>query len=197
MNDRRALIILLALFVILVALVALTGQQPAQTVIIESTTTSTAEALPEGSLLRVFPDLAVLDIQAVRLEDLSENRELTLARDSQGSWTAPELEGEGELDTDAASSIARTLVLLPYARSINILPDTDFAVYGLSPTPQMLLQILLVDGSSHVVAIGDLSTTNHTYYALVDERDEIFQIEMGPVDFLKNLIFQPPIRLTN
>lgn len=198
MRNRLALLGLLVAFVGLAALTALTSQKPADTS--ELTATAEAEVTPEatleaGSLLRIFPDLRVLDIQAIRLEDLSSGEVLTLVRDSDGTWTAPDL--EGTLDETAASNIARTLVLLPYARSINILPDTEFEAYDLAPTPRLMFQILKTDGESHVIAIGGLLDSETAYYTLVDERDEIFQTERGAVDFLKNQIGTPPIRLTN
>jgi hypothetical protein len=195
MNSRRNLSLLFGLFAILAILVILTSQEPETAGMPQPTAAETAESLPEGTLLRVFPDLTVLDIQAIRLEDLNAGQELTLARDTNGRWTAPDL--EGELDTEAASNVARTLVLLPYARSINIVPDTQFEDYGLAPRPQLLFQILEVDGASHAIAVGNLSDAGHSYYSVVDERDEIYQLERGAVDFLKNLISTMPIRLTN
>jgi hypothetical protein len=198
MKNRILFLSLLAVFVVLAALTALTGQRPNTP--IESAATAEAEATPEatieaGDLLRIFPDLRVLDIQAIRLQDLESSAELTLVRDTDGTWTAPDL--EGTLDETAASNIARTLVLLPYAHSTNILPDTEFEAYDLAPTPRLLFQILKADGESHVIAIGGLLESEAAYYTLVDERDEIFQTERGAVDFLKNQIGTPPIRLTN
>jgi hypothetical protein len=197
MKNRLALVILLGLFITLAVLVALTGQPTSDPSAITATPagpTPTPE-FQKGSLLRIFPDLRVLDIQAIRLEDLSTGSQLTLLRDEQGNWTAPDL--NDPLDETAASNIARTLVLLPYGRSINILPETDFKDYGLAPTPHLLFQILKVDGESHVIAVGSLTETEAAYYTLVDERDEIFQVERGAADFLKNQIGTPPIRLTN
>jgi hypothetical protein len=198
MKNRIALLVLLGAFVVLAALTALTGQrsnnasESAMTAEVEATAEATIEA---GDLLRIFPDLRVLDIQAIRLQDLESSAELTLVRDTDGTWTAPDL--EGALDETAASNIARTLVLLPYAHSTNILPDTEFEAYDLAPTPRLLFQILKADGESHVIAIGGLLESEAAYYTLVDERDEIFQTERGAVDFLKNQIGTPPIRLTN
>ncbi len=196
MSRRGTLPILLVIFAALAVLVMLTSQQPVPITELEATVEATEEnLLLEGSLIRLFPDLAVLDMEALRLEDLVNNHELTLVRASDGSWTAPNL--EGELDVDAVSSIARTLALLPYGRSVNILTDTDFTDYGLAPRPRFLFQIIKTDDTSHVIAVGSLTEAGHAYYALVDERDEIFQVERGPIDFLTNLIYPAPIRLTN
>lgn len=193
MTNARTLIFFLALFVVLAAIVFLQENEEAPPP--PPTPTITPEFEFQGTLLRVFPELAVLDIQAVRLEDLTTDSQLTLARDDEGQWTAPGL--EGELDTSAASSIARTIVLLPYGRSINILNNTEFSDYGFNPAGQMQIQVLKLDGSSHVIAVGGLTDSEASYYTLVDERDEIFEVERGPVDFLRNHILSPPINLTN
>ena len=157
---------------------------------------ATADAPPSGSLLRVFPELAVLDMEAIRLEDIATRQNLTLVRDEQGNWTIP-----GSTDvvdgTEAASGIARTLAIFPYSRSLNILTDTDFDAYGFSPNGELLFQIIKTDGSSHIIAIGNLTEDEQAYHTLVDDRDEIFQVERGPIDFLRSFIFSPPINLTN
>ena len=93
----------------------------------------------------------------------------------------------------AASAIARTFALLPYGRSINIVADTDLSAYGFTETPHLLFQIILVDGGGHVIAVGGLTPDGSAYYALVDERDEIFLLERGPVDFLDGYIQSPPL----
>lgn len=188
MSNNRTLILLAIIFAVLSALVAL--QSDSATI---STPSSTPTPQPQasGTLLRVFPDLAVLDMQGIRLEDIASGQNLTLIRDEQGNWHIPD--SIGVLDENSASSIARTLAIFPYARSLNILSDTDFNDYGFAPTGQLLFQIIKSDSSSHIIAIGNLTEEEQTYYALVDDRDEIFQVERGPIDFLRNFIFSPPV----
>ena len=194
MNSPRTLILLGVVFAGLVIFTILSGREPASQTTIPPTPTDPAETLPSGSLLRVFPDMRVIDIQAIRIDDPINDRNFTLVRDEQGNWTAPDL--DAELDDEQVRNIARTIVLLPYARSINIVPETDFEDYGLTQTPRLLLQILNLDGASHVIAVGNLIDSERAYYVLVDERDEIFQVERGAIDFLRNFVLSPPIRLT-
>lgn len=194
MMQRRNLLILGAVFVLLLAVLLLQNASapPAPPPLPLATQEPTpAEAL----LLRVFPDLRVLDIHAIQLENPQTGEELTLQRDTSGQWTAPNL--EGEVDTNTATNIARTIVLLPYSRSINILPDTDLNDYGFGQTGQFLIQVLLSSGEGHGVIIGALDENDPVYYALVDDRDEIFRIERGPIDFLSEMLKSDPIRLTN
>ena len=84
-------------------IVLLQGERGAPAVV--PTPTPAASPTPLG-LLRVFPQMAVLDIQGIRLENPTTGDSFTIARDDSGNWTAP---GQGgELDTQAASSIALT-----------------------------------------------------------------------------------------
>jgi hypothetical protein len=196
MTRRRGfplLPVLLVLFAALAALALLQGSQP-PAALPPAPTVTVSPALspvPTGTLLRVFPDLAVRDMQAIRLQDTVNDRSFTLSRAADGTWTAPE--ADGTLDTEAASAIARTFALLPYARSINIVSDTDLSAYGFSETPRLLFQIVLTDGSGHVIAVGDLTADGSAYFGLVDERDEIYLLERGPVDFLSGYIQFPPL----
>lgn len=189
MNNYRTLVALLIIFVALAALITLQGE-PETTPIPLPTATPPPQPQTDGTLLRVFPDLAVLDMQAIRLENLTSGDRFTLVRNEQGHWTAPD--SDGELNPDTASSIARTLALFPYTRSLNILSDTDFSDYGFKPSGQLLFQIVTADGGAHVIAVGDLTETELAYYTLVDNRDEIFQVERGPVEFLHNFIASAP-----
>ncbi len=194
MMQRRNLLILSAVFALLLAVLLLQNASTPPVpppLPLETQAPTPAEAL----LLRVFPDLRVLDIQAIQLEDPQTGEELTLQRDASGQWTTPIL--EGELDTDMATSIARTIVLLPYGRSINILPDTDLNAYGFGETGQFLIQVILSNGEGHGVIVGALHESDPVYYALVDDRDEIFRLERGAIDFLIEMLKSDPIRLTN
>ena len=199
MRSRGGVLILLVVFVGLALLVASQNASlppaPEPVQFTETPQITGTPALESGTLIRAFPDLTVLNIQAIRLQDLKNDKELTLSRDSDGNWIAPDL--QGELDSEAVTNIARTLVLFPYARSINILQDTKFTDYGFDPDPQLMFHILQADGQTHTIAIGGLTATEEAYHALIDERDEIFQIERGPVEFLRKYIIAPPIRLTN
>ena len=196
MNNRRVIPLLIGAFIVLAVAAAL------QTVLGNSTPPAptldpeqTESPLASGTLLRIFPELAVLDIQAVRIENPTTDQSLTLVRDAEGNWTAPGL--DGTLDESSASDIARTLVLLPYGRSLNIVADTELSEYGIAPNPAYLISAVLQNGDSHVIAVGKIADADPVYYALVDERDEIFEIERGAIDFLTNFLNSPPVNLTN
>lgn len=194
MNNRRLIPVLLAVFIIL-AIAAFLQSRDANNVPITPTPDATEDPFTSGTLLRVFPDLTVLDIQAVRIDNPTADVSLMLVRDANGQWTAPEI--DGTLDAGSASDIARTIILLPYGRSINIVPATNLNDYGLAPDPQYLISVVLQNGAGHIVAVGKIADAAPVYYAVVDERDEIFEIERGAIDFLTNFLNSPPVNLTN
>lgn len=192
MMSRRSIMVLLVIFILMAIAVLIQNSQTTETVpqVIAVTSTPEITAIPTGMLLRVFPELAVLDIQAIRLEAPASGHTFTISRSVDGAWTTPD--ERTSLQDGDASAIARTLVLLPYARSINITLDTDFAAYGFEDGPRLLFQIIMRDGSGHAVAVGALAPDNATYFALVDERDELYLIERGPVDYLNGYVQSAP-----
>jgi hypothetical protein len=195
MIPRRRLLLLIGAFISLVAVAFLQGRSnvPQPTAIPPTVEAATTPTLPP--LLRIFPEMTVLDIQAIRIEDPNSGEFITLTRDESDNWIAPDV--AGELDADTASDIARTIVLLPYSRSINITSQTVLSDYGFDPNGQLFVSLVMKNGDGHVLAIGTLSETDPVYFALLDERDEIFEVERGPVEFLRNFLFSPPLNLTN
>jgi hypothetical protein len=178
--NRRGLLVLLLIFIgLIVAAVA-------QTQIIPGPDTP-----PTPFLTRVFPDLSVLEIQAVRLREPASGQNLTISRDSSGSWISSF--EDAALDADAASSIAQTIVLLPYQRTLPLTDETDLEEFGFQPTLSLGIEILLVNGTSHAVAVGGLSGSLVTYYALADDRPEVILIERAPIDYLLTLLRTPPL----
>lgn len=192
MNNNRLFPLLLGTFIVL-AIAAVVQNTIGNSAL--PTPEQTESPLASGTLLRVFPDLAVLDIQAVRIDDPTADQSFTIVRDANGNWTAPEV--TGTLDAGAASDIARTIILLPYGRSINILPDTDLSEYGIAPDPEYLISVILQSGDAHIIAVGKIADDDPIYYAVVDERDEILEVERGAIDFLTNFLDSPPVNLTN
>lgn len=185
MRNRRTLFLFIIIFAALV-IVAYLQTRPAPP--------PPATAVPTPFLERIFPELAVLDIQAIRLEDPADGRVFTISRGPTGEWTAPD--SEGVLDAGAATQIARTIALLPYQRTLEITDETDLAEFGFDPNAQLFIQIVRMDGSANIVAVGGLTTSQVAYYSLVDEREELYLIESGPIRFLLDFLDTPPLNLT-
>jgi hypothetical protein len=131
------------------------------------------------------------DIQAVRLRDPRGSSSFIIARDGNGVWTAPG--SSGTLNTGAAEIIAKTVALLPYMNTSPIDASTKLSDFGFNPEGQFAIEVVLLDGSGHSIAIGSLSASQVTYYALVDERAEVLFLERAPVDYLATQLNKPPL----
>lgn len=170
---RRQTVLLLLL--VFIALAAATYWQNRQS--------SQVAPTPQIQFERVFPDLKVLDIGAIRLQDPTTNATFTLSRGEGGEWQA--LDVEGELNTETATLIARTMVLFPYEYTLPMPADDDLAAYGFNPNGNLLIQIVQINGEAHAVAIGRLTPSAASYYAVVDDREELYVIDRAPVEFLR------------
>ena len=184
MRRQRSLILLGIAFVLMFA--ALVWQQREQ-----EQQAAAPTPFPTPHLDRVFPELEVLAIQAVQLGVPGMERTLTLTRAEDGTWNAIGM--DGELDAEAATAIARTLALLPYSQRFDIDDDTDLRQFGFRPAGDFFIQFITVFGDEHIVAVGEPSFEGPTYYALVDDRPQVYLLERGPVDFLVNHYMDPPV----
>jgi hypothetical protein len=61
------------------------------------------------------------------------------------------------------------------------------------PNPVISVEFVQVDGTSHALAIGFRTPSETGYYALVDNRPEIYILERAPVDFLISVLRSPPV----
>jgi hypothetical protein len=146
---------------------------------------------PTPTFQRLFTDLAIDDLQAIELRMPTYEQPLIFVREPDGSWSAPDI--IGELDQEAVSNMAATLVILPYRRTFSIDADTDLGQYGISPTPDFIVQFITFNGEQHSIAFGDPSFESLTFYTLVDDRQQVYLVERPPVDYLVTNFINPPI----
>lgn len=140
----------------------------------------------------VFPEVKVLDLLTINLRDPNFDLTFTLSRVADGTWTAPD--AAGSLDTAIATQIAQTVVLLPFERSFPIDNAADLTQYGFNPNGALFVEFVLTDGTQHVLAVGGLlPERDQGYYALVDDRPDIYIIPRGPLDFLIQNLYNPPL----
>jgi hypothetical protein len=184
--NRRLLIILGVVFIALAAITILQNRQ----------LTVENAAIPTEARFASFVgrdlDMTVLDIQAIRLRDPQTEGEFVISRDTTGNWTSPN--SEGSLDADAASNIAKTVVLMPYQQTVALTDSTDLTQYGFRPEGILSVEVLLTqDDSGHVIAVGTLSPSGLEYYVLIDDQPQLFLMERGAVDYLITQLTQPPL----
>jgi hypothetical protein len=184
MTNRRIVWILLVVFVLLVAATMLQKResQPEPT---EPT------PVPTASFTRLFPDMAVLDIQAIRLMNPNTGVTFDISREADGTWIA--LDGDGVLDQSAARSVAEAIVLMPYGRSLPLTDETNLQDFGFDPKGLLFVVVLLADGRQHAMAVGGLTPSKEEHYVVADEREEIFLVPRGPIDLLIKTFVSPPL----
>jgi hypothetical protein len=177
--SRRLLAILALIFFGLLGLVMIQSAQPAPL------------PTPDRTVTRLFPELTVLDIAAVRLRDPNSNASFIISRAADGTWTAPD--HSGELDAATATNIARTIVLMPVERRLPLSAGANLRDYGFRPYGRLSIEVLRGDGGSHAIAVGGLVPSNLAYYALVDDEPDIALITRGAIDYLITLVRDQPV----
>lgn len=197
--SRRTLIVLLVAFGGLVAIALSQTQQQQLTSsgaensgVPNAQPTTNAEAVLSGyELLGKRLDMTTSDLSAIRLRDPELKLTFALSRDSSGNWTAPER--DGVLDQTAANNIAKTVVLLPYEKTIEVKPDTALSDFGFIPDGIFSIEILLTNNISHAVVIGGFTPSGESYYGLVDDKKEIYVFERRAIDYLLIQLNKPPL----
>ena len=174
-TGRRTLIGLAAVFAVLLVVN-----------IIQSGESSKPRRLP---FERVYPTMDDDDVQAVRLRAPSTNTTFTITRAPDGRWLTPD--HEGTLDQNAAVVIARTIALLPYDRTVPQMGD--LSDYGFESEGTMTLEAIMTSGETHGVLVGARAPSDSVYYALVDDRPEIYLIHRAAIDFLISQLRTPPV----
>jgi hypothetical protein len=141
----------------------------------------------------IFPDVKVLDILTINLRDPNTGRIFNIRRAEDGTWTAPGTERMGTLDTEAATQIAQTVVLMPFERKLPTDATTDLSQYGFTPGV-LFVEFVLVDQTSHILAVGGaLPERDQGLYVLVDDQPEIYVVPRGPLDFLVKKLNELPL----
>jgi hypothetical protein len=186
--NRRFIVILGVVFMGLVLLTVWQNRPPA------------AEVPPAGSIDGVpLPEvfigqqinLTVDSIQAIRLRNPADGSSFIISRGAGTSWLSPEL--EGQLDQQTALLIARTVVIAPIERSEPIEIGADLSQFGFTPEGNLSIEVLKLDGTGHVIAVGALAANEVTYYVLVDSLPRIFLVTRGAVDYLRQQLTNPPL----
>lgn len=172
MNNRRTLLVFAVIFFGLIVVTLIVQNRP-QT-----------PAVPDVTpfFFRVYPDLNAEDVQALRIQNLITGEELSIARDEENRWTSPE--GIGEVNQETANNLALTLTLLPYTQTLANPSTADLESFGLRPRPVLLISAVTSDGQGIAVAIGNRTLPNTSYYAIIDDRPDVYVLERAAVDYL-------------
>jgi hypothetical protein len=179
MKPNRTLILLLMVFVALAAVVAYQNAQRQAEL-----------SRPIPLTNAVFSSFVADDIQAIRLRSPESGESFSIVRAGDGTWTS---DSSGTLVQDEANGIARTMVAMTYDGSFTLPEGQNLTTYGFTPEGVLSVEIVLSSGESHAVAVGYRTPTEENYYAIVDDRTEVYLILRAPVDYLISRLKSPPI----
>jgi len=179
MKTNRTPLILVAVFVGLAALL-----------MVQNSASNRPE--PTSTLLgnAIFRDFAPDDIQAIRLRSPESGESFSIVRADDGTWTS---DSSGTLVQEEANGIARTMVAMTYNSTFALPDGQNLTTYGFTPEGVLAVEIVLSSGESHAVAVGYRTPTEDNYYAIVDDRTELYLIMRAPVDYLISRLKSPPI----
>jgi hypothetical protein len=183
--NRRFIGALLLIFGVLVV-IRLLQLNPAP-----APTQPPAQATSSYAFLGLRINLPLSDIQAVRLRDPASNKSFTISRALDESWIAPE--SQGRLDQAAASNIAKTVVLMPYSRTIPQAQQAKLSDYGFGDKGTLSVEVVTRNNQGHALAVGSLTTSQLEYYVLVDTLPDVFIVDRRPVDYLLVQLRNPPL----
>ena len=195
--NRRTLLILLLAFVVLVVISLLQTRHslaPGSEATVDPSIQSATNAAAFYSAYTIMGktlSMTVEDIKAIRLRDPQSQKTFAISRDSAGNWTAPN--NPGKLDLTAASLIAKTVVLLPYDKTIEVKPDTLLSDFGFLPDGIFSIEVLLRGDKTHAIVIGNLNNSETSYYGLVDDKKVIYVMERRAIDYLLIQLNKPPL----
>jgi len=178
MNNSRPVFVLLVILGLLIA-VALWQARP-QTIV---ASTPIVDPRLAQTVFRGFtPD----QIQALRIDDPTSDRDLILERDGESGWRLAGVENPDALDPVVADNIARTIAFIPYSERLPAINSDQYVHFGLtSETFWLQIQVILVTMETRSIVIGNLVPgTENGYYALVDEEDDVYILDRGAVEFL-------------
>lgn len=171
------------LLVILGVLVAVAALQSASLAAPRTAPTATADPRDVQTVFRhITPEV----IHALRIDDPRSERDLILENDGQGSWRLVGVPNPTALDPVVAANIAKTVAFIPYVQILPPEDARDLAHFGLtSETFWLQIQVILTTMETRNIVVGHLVPGSRDgYYALVDERAEVYVLNRGAVDYL-------------
>ncbi|MCS6834522.1 MAG: DUF4340 domain-containing protein [Anaerolineae bacterium] len=142
---------------------------------------ATSTAVPSAETVRYVYDWPAEQILAL-VVDVRGVAPMELQREA-GVWFSPAT--QALVDQQAAEGVARTLAQLPILSQLDEVPPERYAEFGLSrESLQMFIQVVRTDGTPHALVVGDRAPDQRSYYVLVDDRPQIYQVLRDPLEFL-------------
>lgn len=181
MKQQRMFIIL----VVILGVVMIAGAL--QSVLMNRPSSEAPVNQDEATINRVFDGWGANNVFAIQIYDPVAQVGLTITRNNEDLWQLVEF--SGLLTQEEGDLAAASMAYFPQVRTLEEIEPDNYADFGLTQDDlTMLVSVILKDGSEHSVAVGDLTAAGDSFYALVDERPNLYIIEAGPVAFYTQLL---------
>jgi hypothetical protein len=179
-NQRTFLTVLGVLFMVLL------GVALAQTISLNNTfNASLTPTLDQRIVNSLFREWNEDNVVAVRLDDPINDIDMVINRVNTTQW---QLQGEAveQINQETLNLIVKTVAYIPFTDILTDIPDTNLSNFALTEDLIWLqIQVILDNNDTHVIALGArVPTVDGGYYALVDERSEVFVLNRGAIDYL-------------
>jgi hypothetical protein len=171
------------LIVVLVALIAVAAYQTLPQPDIAAISTQSADV---RDTQLVFGNFDTSQMQALRVDDPTSEVDLILERDDDQTWRLVGLPESIFLDPVVTDNIAKTIAFMPYTELLGgVLPE-EYVNFGLTNESIWLqIQVILKTGETYNIAVGgQIPTSESGYYALVEDREALYVLNRGAIEFL-------------
>jgi len=148
---------------------------------------STVDATPTSETRYLF-DRDGGQISSIEIKSAA-GESVKMKRSSDNSWSMEQPAG-AEADQGAVEAAATQVAALKIVDEL----DGDPADFGLD-SPGYIISIVFKESGLHTLEIGDTTPTNNGYYIRLDDGG-IFNVDLGGIDSLTNLVTFPPILTT-
>lgn len=183
MSQKRTLFLLILILAIVISIGLIQGIQPADQ---KPTPTFDTDEMAQAQLRQInqiFPDVQLEDVFAINILDPVADLALTLTRTEDDLWTV--IEVPNLLAQNDADAVAWTMANLPYINRLAAIEQNQVVELGLTEDDAtLLLSVILKDNTQHVIAVGDLDPTASGFYALVDDRPELYLLDGEAIAYL-------------
>lgn len=201
--NRRLLLGLGAVFLVLLVVTLLQGQQINEQISQQIATANDNEAI------RLFAGVTPENVVEVQIASY-DGRALTLQRNSDGTWNSPNLSSiaasaaatpgaTASVNTQTADAVLYAALTLTYVRRLEVTTEAEYAGYGFpaaAPTGSVTITLVLRDGSTRQLYLGGLAATREQYYVRVEGATGVYLVERnvelggGQIDYLLNVFFE-------
>ena len=174
-SERKTLYSLMGLFASLGVLVFLQTR-----ILTPPSPTSNPASTPIVSLIRLY-DWSPDALQALSLE-VRDIAPLQLQRQGE-LWISPL--SDQSINQQAVQDVAFTLSELPVIDVFDGIEPDRYGEFGLSRVDYlMIIQLVLQDGTPHALIVGQRTSDEQGYYAIVDDRPQVYVLGRGAIEFL-------------